>query len=181
MSKLPLLSSLFGSDEPAPAVIVEAVAPATERIEIIDADDTGKPKNADAAHGREGYEIPYSMTVHYFNGDLTVELNMVDATLVATHGMEDSSFSYEYGSERGTGGGKYWTFTDLKWKDPKIPHAVENYDLFQLPPEQVQHIAAFVKKALETMDEDDITNHIDVDHWADKLTPEPHFNEPDDY
>lgn len=170
--KLPLLASLLNPPAPsepetAPVALVEDAAPSGERIELVDPDEAGEPKDVGYKHSSTVYNIPFTMGVDYYNGDQLVSIGMVDATLVAYHRQEDSSFDHAFG----THGGKYYEFEIMGWENPKIPHSAENYDLFQLDPAQVQHITEFVKKALTTMSHDDIEKHVDVEHWAERLAP----------
>lgn len=182
MSEYSLLKSLLNPPLPEPEPLMEVAPPADNApFSIVDADDRGPPKMARGGSA-DLYHVPYTLSIElrgeqYPEG--VVVAHMVNVTLAGLFREEDNSFSYEYGSQRGIHGGKYYVFDHLQWVTPQIPHAVENYDLFQLEPDQLSAARDLIVKSLTDMDEDEIARHVNVESIITALTPD-NFNEPDD-
>lgn len=176
MNNFKLINSLIS---PPASPIVEAEEPAapqpTEYVEIDDVDRVSGPRG-----GSEFY-IQYNVHVTYHHPSIEEEgLHLtVSALLDGSYSVEDDSFSYEYGSERGVHGGKYDAIDGLSWSKVTIPHIEDNIEFFKLAPEQATHVSQMVVGYLSGMSSDDIEKLVDVETLVKLVKPEPDFDEPD--
>lgn len=166
MSTYDLIKTLINPQQEtvmeAPAQPAAPAEPAGERVEVEDVDIEGKPKHVDSGSGYQVYEVPVYVAISYFHPSLDEPFQLgVNFKVRGNVRVEDDSFDYEYGSQRGVHGGKYVVFDDMSIESVEFPQEDYNYDLFKLPAERKTHVATFIKNYFESMKEDQIARFVD--------------------
>ena len=166
MSTFNFLNSLL--NPPAKPIVEEAMptqeAPAPTESVTVD--------EVEMLRGGSSNGIPHSLNTTYSHPSLSDPLYLtVHAVLDASYEQEDSSFDYEYGSERGIHSQVDDVLEDLAWKNVTIPQIADNMDLFKMSPEQVAHVTAVVARYVQAMDESEIEQLINVERVVSVLKP----------
>jgi hypothetical protein len=154
--KFSLLSSLINAK---PAVVEALEAPQAARtqdtIEVGDVNLAKRPTSDDSikceiwAQYEDVQGETYSLTVHaMLHGDFSVE---------------DDSFGYEHGSERGTHEDVYNDISDLHFKSVSVPHVPDNLEVHRLEPQKFNHVVQTVKSFFEGMDHEEVKGLVDME------------------
>ena len=133
--------------------------------------ETKQLSKADTGHGSDDYTINFSVEMEYAAPGQEDSINVVANTkLKFRHTVEDTSFSYSYGSENGVHGGEHSMLELVSFTEVSVPHNRDNYDLFRQSPEVVARITTAVHTFLENMGEDEIEKYIDIEKIAQQIT-----------
>lgn len=174
MSKFDLIQSLLNPQTEtiveAPAEPVAPAQPAGERVEIEDVDVEGKPTLVDSSQHHATYEIPCYAAISYHHPSLDEPFQLgVNFKVRGNYSVEDDSFDYEYGSQRGTHGGKYAVFSDLEVTGVEFPQEDYNYELFKLPTDRKNHVANFISQYFNALSDEQLSKLINAESIRDAL------------
>lgn len=163
------------------SLVNQSVDVVTEETQPQPAQEFASIDDADRISGYQNDHFKYSLNMTYSHPSLAEPIYLtVQALLGATYSVEDNSFDFNYGSERGVHKDIAEVFDDLEWTNVTVPHIADNMELFKLEPEKVRHVTKFVVDYLTSMNSDAISEHVDIDKLIELARPEESFPEPDE-